>query len=189
MALRAVMFHNTVRGSVFPEQHVPPCDSSLSLSIFVTVWCWGVFEQAERQVQCLHTLSHMTSRLHRHSCPLRYTLWPCMGSTSKDTLWMFRLPRSGEKGRAVFTQARLRINSSPANVIIFNLVYLLCYLKRWRLVRFMLFIMGGVGDMYENSRYDLQISALQQARSSPSYLWLSGERTLVSHMNVFVWRG
>lgn len=53
MALGAVMFHNAVRGSVIPEQHMPPCDSSSSIPacLFVTVSCLGLFERAERQVQ------------------------------------------------------------------------------------------------------------------------------------------
>lgn len=132
----------------------------------------------------LRALSNMTSRLHRRSRPLRYTLWPCMEPTSKDTCWVFRLFEVGgrggeEKGHGVFTQAGLQINSSPANVIILNSAYLLCEMEKGgRLLQFI----GG--DRCKNSRSDPQIRALQRARSSPPYHCSSEGRTHVSHMNV-----
>lgn len=186
VALGAVMFPNIVGGSVIPEQHMPRCDSSSSIPacLFVTVSCLGLFERAELQVQrCVY--------MPRQTWHLVYTAALILSATPFGPVWD-RQARThsgcldyggwGEKGHAVFTQAALQINSSPANVIILNLVYLLCKIKRWRLLEF------KGGDRYKNSRSDPQISALQAARSSHPYRCLSEERTLVSHMNVCVWR-
>lgn len=181
------MFHNTVRGSVIPEQHIPPCDSSLSIPacLFVTVSCLGLFEQAEQQVQrCVYTPCQTWHLVYTAARILFATpfgpVWDRKARTHSGCL---DYRGRGEKGHTVFTQAGLQINRSPANVIILNLVYLLCKIKSWSFLQFI----GG--DRCKNSRSDPQISALQRARSSPPYLCSAGERTLVSRMSVCVWRG
>lgn len=87
VAWGAVMFHNTVRGSVIPEQHMPPCDSSSSIPacLFGTVSCLGLFEQAERQVQhCVYT-----------PCQTRHLVYTPLGSSSLHPLALYGTDKQG----------------------------------------------------------------------------------------------
>lgn len=159
---------------------------SMLLSMFVTVLCLGLFERAEWHAQrCVYTPCQTWHLVYTAAAHILFAtpfgpVWDRQARTHSRCL---DYRGRGEKGHDVFTQAGLRINSSPANVIILHLVYLLCKIKRWRLLQFI------SGDRCENSRSDPQIGALQRARSSPPYHCSSEERTLVSHMNICFWHG
>lgn len=93
VALGAVMFYNTVRGSVTAEHHMPPCDGSSSIPacLFGAVACLGLFEQAEWQVQgCAYTPCQ--------TWHLVYTAARILSATPFGpiwvTFWVFRLSRS-----------------------------------------------------------------------------------------------